>query len=517
MKLFQSLLVAPAALGLLAPIAVRSAEFNLGDISRYSNDSVENISNFSELYPSDWSYKALRELVVSRNCSNLIPSGSISRFEAASIINSCLKDFAQITVQERRLIDEFNSELALVRSRVDGLDARLNEVEAGSFSSTTVASFSADFAIGAVNGKTVTVPGGTSTVLAASTSGGDAAGNLNGENVVVQSTSTSPSYSEALGNAYVYQMNLNTSFTGDDNLYVRLKAGNGWTSFGEKPGTYLNETKGTGNVLNVDKIWYTFPLGEKVEATVGPLIENYYMLAASPSVYQPKVLKAFRFGGHGIAFGASTSTGLGLKYTADNGFASSITVNSKNADDKGGFLTNQDTNKLNVMAAYTSDNYHLSATYTSQHGNFGAFNYFSTNAVKGSTDLSGYALRAWFRPDETGTAVPSVSVGFDVADFNTPASSGGFQNGNGYSIAFNWQDMFQADDVIGIAFGQPIKGTDNTTAGKNDVDPFLWEAYYSFRPNDSIEVTPGIFGGTDIKSDNKDDIFGAILQTTFKF
>ena len=55
MKLFQSLLVAPAALGLLAPVTAEAVELNLVDISRYSNVNVENISNFSDLYPSDWS------------------------------------------------------------------------------------------------------------------------------------------------------------------------------------------------------------------------------------------------------------------------------------------------------------------------------------------------------------------------------------------------------------------------------------------------------------------------------
>ena len=120
------------------------------------------------------------------------------------------------------------------------------------------------------------------------------------------------------------------------------------------------------------------------------------MLAASPSVYKPKVLKAFRFGGHGAAFGASTSTGLGLKYTADNGFASSVTINSKGAQGTKGFLTDADTNKLNVQLAYTTDNWHVSGTYTSQHGNFGAYHYYSTEALAKSDDTTGYALRAWF-------------------------------------------------------------------------------------------------------------------------
>ena len=41
----------------------------------------------------------------------------------------------------------------------------------------------------------------------------------------------------------------------------------------------------------------------------------------------------------------------------------------------------------------------------------------------------------------------------------------------------------------------------------------------SFKPNDSIEITPAIFGASDAVSvaNTDDDIFGAVLATTFKF
>ena len=373
----------------------------------------------------------------------------------------------------------------------EGLNQSSNEFDTDSFSSTTTLDGKAVFVIGGVDG------------------------NLNLDELDDDGNSKT---SEKVSAAYVYQMNLNTSFTGDDNLYVRLKTSDGFENFVSKPGNYHNEAGSHGSVVNVDKIWYTFPIGDKFTATVGPKIENYYMLAATPSVYKPKVLKAFRFGGHGAAFGASTSTGVGLKYVADNGFASSVTVNSKGAQGTNGFLTDQDVNKLNAMVAYTADNYHLSATYTTQRGKFGAFHYFSTDNIDGSTDTDGWAFRAWFRPDETGTAVPSVSVGFDTLSLDA-ASAGGYTDASGYSIALNWSDIVQADDVIGLAIGQPLKGTENTDPTKEDSDPFLWEAYYSFRPNDSIEVTPGIFGGTDVRgvADKEDDLFGAVLTTTFKF
>ena len=244
------------------------------------------------------------------------------------------------------------------------------------------------------------------------------------------------------------------------------------------------------------------------------------MLAATPSIYKPKALKAFRFGGHGIAFGASSSVGAGLKYVGDNGFASSITLNSKGGEDTTGILTDGDVSKINTMFAYTADNYHVSATYTTQNGGYtGGYPYFSTRGAKQKgIDTDGWALRAWWRPDDESTAVPSVSVGYDTVSYNT-TTAGDFKSGEGFSIAFNWSDMFQADDTIGIALGQPIKGTDNVTAGTVDTDPFLWEVYYSFKPNDSIEITPAIFGASDTVSttNTDDDIFGAVLATTFKF
>ena len=80
--------------------------------------------------------------------------------------------------------------------------------------------------------------------------------------------------------------------------------------------------------------------------------------------------------------------------------------------------------------------------------------------------------------------------------------------------------MFQADDRIGFAVTQPLKVTacnGTCNASNTDVDPFIWEAYYAFRPIDSIEVKPAIFGGTDTLADAEDDIFGAVVTTTFKF
>ena len=71
--------------------------------------------------------------------------------------------------------------------------------------------------------------------------------------------------------------------------------------------------------------------------------------------------------------------------------------------------------------------------------------------------------------------------------------------------------MFQADDVIGLAFGQPQTREDET------VDPFAWEAYYSFKVNDSVTVRPTIFGGSERKGTANEEMHGAVVETTFRF
>ena len=74
MKLFQQLLVAPAALGLLATGA-NAAELNINGVSDYaasasgnSLDQVTSVTQFSDVYPTDWAYQALANLVETYGC-----------------------------------------------------------------------------------------------------------------------------------------------------------------------------------------------------------------------------------------------------------------------------------------------------------------------------------------------------------------------------------------------------------------------------------------------------------------
>ena len=153
MKLFKSLLVAPATLGLLAPIAATANEVTINDFN-----------------PAE--------------------------------------------------------ELAITNSRVDGLEARLNNFEAGSFSETTTASFGLDMMLGALD-----------------------------DDVSTDDDSVMAGYS--LG------ISLNTSFTGEDSLDIAIDAG----VSGEGVGEFDGNTN--GDSLKVDGVSYTFPLGDKTTVIAG--------------------------------------------------------------------------------------------------------------------------------------------------------------------------------------------------------------------------------------------------------
>ena len=115
--------------------------------------------------------------------------------------------------------------------------------------------------------------------------------------------------------------------------------------------------------------------------------------------------------------------------------------------------------------------------------------------------------------------MPEISLGYDIISFEGQTGNK-VKEASSYFVGLGWPDMFQDSDYIGIGFGQPLKVDETANGAAADdagLDPFLWEASYSFKVNDSITMIPAIFGGTDIQSSTDQDIFGAAVTTKFKF
>ena len=234
------------------------------------------------------------------------------------------------------------------------------------------------------------------------------------------------------------------------------------------------------------------------------------MHGTTPSIYKP-VTKQFTLGGNGDAYGASTDSGLGWAYKADNGFAVSSNVVSKQNGTSNGLFTNQSRQSWATQAGYTTDQWSVSTIVNQKYNGWtdGYYESLQHTPSTGVTNFTAVGLRGWWRPLETGTATPSISLGYDTTDHDgAPEAS---NNSTAWFAGLTWQDMFQADDRIGIAFGQPTMNEDEAN------EPFAYEAYYEFKANDSITITPTIFGGTNRNGTDGDDVFGTILQTTFKF
>ena len=149
-------MLAPVALGMVAPAAM-AADLNMSGVNQYSSDQVTSVTQFSDVRPTDWAYQALSNLVERYGCVAGYPNGTfaggqaMTRYEAAALLNACLDRVTEVTDELKRLQAEFAQELAVLRGRVDKLEAQVTTLEAQQFSTTTKLRGEANFVLGGVD------------------------------------------------------------------------------------------------------------------------------------------------------------------------------------------------------------------------------------------------------------------------------------------------------------------------------------------------------------------------------
>ena len=244
MKLFKSLLVAPASLGLLAPMAATANEVTIND------------------------------------------------FNAAE-------------------------EIAVTNSRVDGLEARLNNFEAGSFSETTTASFSVDTVLGAIDGAS----------------------------------------SETTSLDFQFNIGLSTSFTGEDSLDIAIDNGSATLS---PIGTKMGFDSGTS--LVVDGVTYSFPVGG-ASMVVGDStdLSTAFTGACTYSAFTDLTPDDC---GTGNSMGAGgKGVTAAMSYAFDSGFSLAGGVTSGNTE-----ILGDAADAFGLNAAYSADSYGVAVAYVSDDG-----------------------------------------------------------------------------------------------------------------------------------------------------
>ena len=387
MKLFKSLLVAPAALGLLAPMSVTANELNMNDVSGYSSsEEVKNIKEFT------------------------------------------------------------SAELAITNSRVDGLEARINNFEAGAFSETTTAAFTADMVIGGVDG------------------------DLDGE---------------AVSAFYGFQIDLNSSFTGEDSLDITLEAGSATSSING----YLDPIA-TSDSLTVDGISYTFPVGDNATVFVGDSVPGS-SLYNTACVYGGQTVHLDDCANHGSAMDDGSMTGktsAGASYDFGNGWTAALGYEGQGASTSG-LMTKAGRDIWGGQVTYTGDNYGASVTYSDYE--------------LSASDYSYTAFNAYYTPESTGS-IPSISAGYETGNTSTSGSNDTYS----WMIGLQWDEV--GPGTLGFAYG-----TNEHQANNAGVDLYAYEAFYTYPINDGMTVTPLVFV-REHSTANSDET-GFFVKTSFNF
>jgi hypothetical protein len=555
MKLFQKLLLAPAALGLMAPVAASAADLNIAGVSQYgSEEQVTSITQFSDVQPTDWAYQALSNLIERYGCVAGYPNGTyrgsraMTRFEAAALLNACLDRITEVTDELKRLMKEFEKELAVLKGRVDGLEAKVAELEATQFSTTTKLKGIATFVMGANS-------------YSGSSNLAQRLGNANVNDAAIAKAE----YGATTFN-YDVRLNFDTSFTGKDLLRTTLRSGNfantAW--FGSPTPnnaleTAFQEAEASPNIVAINRLFYQFPVGDKITVTAGGRVRQDDMLAMWPSAYPADtVLDVFTYAGSPGAYSLNLGAGAGAWYQ-DGGFNFSINYVAQNAQNGspstntangGGIGTDASAETFTAQVGYAGDNWGLAVAYTYGNGTGipagtplasgsdpNGFTFADANGANTNTvGISGY-----WQPSESGW-VPSISTGWGIT-----GTGGNIANGTGgttsltggrvqsWYVGLQWDDALIKGNAFGMALGQTPFVTQLPTAlrntagyGSNPNDGnYAWEWWYKFQVTDNISVTPALFylsqaAGQIGKGDSTTGLqnfnnFGGLIKTTFKF
>ncbi len=400
MKLFQKLLLAPAALGLFAPVVANANESNFRDVTSYSQDQVEvSLDTFNPLSNKNPLYAGGEGL--NQTSSN----------------------------------DSFD---------VD------------TFSSTTEATFSSNFAIGKVEDGSA-------------------------ENTIVN---------------FDYEIALSSSFNGNGTLDVVFNAGK------SKGYTELDMTDDLQ--IFIDTITYTTSLGDKVTAFVangdGVAGSALYNTAC---VYGAQTDTLSDCGVSAANVDEGLGNALGASFDFGNGFTAALAYEGQGNSTKG-FLTKESTDAIGAQVAYTGDNYGVSLSWANIENHDATTNAVTATGSSGDGQTQSVGVNAFFAPDLPN--FPSISAGIETNHDDSVSGTTADQTSH-YFVGIQWDEI--GDGTLGAAIGSKEPYAENADSLT------MYEVFYSYNYSDGITITPLLYSKDN--SGSTADESGLILKTTFNF
>lgn len=503
-------------------------------------DQVTNVTQLSDVRPTDWAYEALRSLVERYGCIAGYPDGTfrgnraMTRYEFAAGLNACLQQIERIisgggtnlaSKQDletlRRLVNEFQTELTAIGTRVDNLEARTSRLGDNQFSTTTKIFGQAIFGI---QGRS--------------------------ENKFDFFFPDIPDTGTEINLVDNVQLSLFTQFSPRSLLLTGLAAGNGNNNATrlEKYVSLAYES-GNNNDLELSDLNFRHLLTNKLAVILGPVgvnpvnvfrgvnrIESAGSGSLSRFAQRNPIINIGGNGG-GIGFDWQIATRLSLQGV--------YSANRSNDPVNGGiFGGNEGSTTAGAQLVVTPiDNIDVSFQYINSYSPSG-------DLLTGVGDdilalqipsASGF-LRAPMQTNAFGLSVEwRVSPRFTIGGWGGYTTSD-FKGGSGSVETVNWMAFLNFPDLLGegnlggIYVGQPPKITSsdlpdgrNRPSFVNRSDPFARaggqpdttlhvEAFYRIRITDNISVTPGaIVLFNPNHNDNNDTITIGALRTTFTF
>jgi len=511
---------------------------------------VTSVSQLSDVKPTDWAFQALQSLVERYGCIVGYPdrtyrgNRALSRYEFAAGLNACLDRINELIaagtadlvkkedlVALQKLQEEFAAELATIRGRVDALEARTATLERQQFSTTTKLVGEAIFSLADTFGDRA-IRAGNGTFLSGVNAGN--AGRL-------EDDQTETIFSNRV------RLGLISSFTGRDRLWLRLNANNTTNFAGNFTGTNMTRLVYDGptdpaNSVIVDRLWYVFPIGDKLRIQVSAVQNEYFdsLISltnplqssgqgtisrygrANPLVHRNNNPNSTASAGVNFDFKLSEQFSIQGSYIGDR--------DSNNPSQKNGLFNGQN-NLLGQIVFRPSQASEIGLSYsrsyypgnevnlTGSTGSAFATSPFGNNA----TVTDSFGAQAFWR------LTPKITLGGWFGYAFARGQSGAaddleakIMNWNAYLV---FPDLGKKGNQGAVIVGMPPKVVDNEFRSaanqprRLDRDTSLHvEALYRYRINDNISITPGLIVIFNPEHQNDNDTqYVGVIRTTFSF
>ena len=474
------------------------------------------VEQLQDIAPTDWSYGALRDLINRYGCitgfrdRTFRGNNIISRAEFVAGLNNCLNKVESLISNSDsmpqadvdtvlRLMQEFQSDLAILQGRTDGTQARLEDFEATQFSATSKLKGEALFGLGSV------------------------------------STSDAETI---LGSRL--RLDIVSSFKGDDHLLTRLSRTD-LTGFSGEIDTFqgnLAFVETSQEDFQLEVLQYVFGIGDNIDFILGAtgLEANDITDTINALDGDGSSGSISAFGTRNPIYNSSGNSGLGIVHRPIKQVEISAGYLANSADDStpGNGLFNGGYSALGQITIAPIDSVSLAATYIHSYDQSDTETGTSrANLRSRSADLLGeealtinnsYGLElSWAISDRL--IIGGWGGLSKVSNLNSLAQ----QLERGTQDIWNWAatlalpNLGKEGSLAGVVIGSEPKVTSssiNTDNFREDEQKSLHlEAFYQYQVNDNIAVTPGVVWITEPVQEtaNSDDLVIGTIRTTFSF